>query len=65
MGVSASYKSLPTHPWLPTSLVDEDECWSSLASSVAHPWLLCALCQEPVKPLILGWAGGAAKGWAP
>lgn len=66
MGVPASYRSLPTHPWFPTSLVDvEDECWSSLASSVeGHPWLACAFCQEPAKLFILGWAGGAGEGWA-
>lgn len=66
MGVPASYKSLLTHPWFPTSLLDvEDECRSSLASSVGgHPWLVCALGQELMKLLILVWAGGAGKGWA-
>lgn len=52
------------HSWLSTSLVDvEDKHQSGLVSSAGeHPWLVYALCQEPVKLWILGWAGGAGVG---
>lgn len=65
MGVPASYKSLPTHPWFPTGLVDVEDEGQSASNVGGHPWLVCALCPEPVKLLILGWVGGAGEGWAP
>lgn len=54
------------HSWLSTNLVDvEDKHRSGLVSSAEeHPWLVCALWQEPVKLWISGWAGGADEGWA-
>lgn len=54
------------HSWLSTSRVGvEDKHQSGLVSSAGeHPWLACALCQEPVKLWILGSRGGAGEGWA-
>lgn len=50
--------------WLSTNLVDvEDKHRSGLVSSAGEcPWLVCALCQEPVKLWSLGWGGGAGEG---
>lgn len=44
------------HSWLSTNLVGvEDKHQSVLISSAEeHPWLVCALYQEPVKHLGLG-----------
>lgn len=48
------------HSWLSTSLVDvEGRDQSGLCSAGEHSWLVCALCQEPVKLWISGWVGGA------